>query len=305
MYSNGTIPRYKINVDPHNFPTDAFIDDIYYGSYTDADDERTILTNSIPFDLNETKHDLIYTKDDETDKIESIHISMKENYEMVAEYVYNNQSMKVLLFEGDRIFINPNSIFDINLSDFVDNKLKYGENYYYGFVTKSQTVDKVSSLIIEIKNIRNTSTNYSSIVNVCYDKSLNQIMGKNERECLEDQENTWETPCKYNYECPFFKSNSNYTNNFGGCDVQTGTCQMPRGINKQSFKRYSTDEENQPLCYNCSLSNTSESDCCDNFKSNNNLVSSDYMFTNDTQERIKHLFTLNDSNCSLLVNKYI
>ena len=70
------------------------------------------------------------------------------------------------------------------------------------------------------------------------------------------------------------------------------------------------DQDNQPLCYNCDPESIT---CCEDYKTNSLLVSPDYMFKNDQEQRIKHLFTLkNDdddttapSKCGLYINKYV
>ena len=44
----------------------------------------------------------------------------------------------------------------------------------------------------------------------------------------------WDKPCKKNEECPFFKKNTNYENNFGGC--KDGYCEFPVGTTRISPK---------------------------------------------------------------------
>ena len=64
---------------------------------------------------------------------------------------------------------------------------------------------------------------------------------------------------------------------------------MPRGVHKQTFKQSFTDKDNQPLCYNC---DAESENCCDDYKKNELLVSPDYMFKDDQEQRIKHLFAM-------------
>lgn len=310
-YNNNNISRYKINVDPKSHPYDAFIDDIYYGAYKNKDD-RTILTNSIPFDLNESLHQINFVYlDDEKKDISEIYISSKTEDVITASYTYNDESMTVNIFEGDRVFINPDTIFDVNMVNYIESKLRDGQNFYYGFVASRTDENNLKSIIIKLDDIRSEESVVQSLIGKCYDKNLNELHDKmDEVECVQaDSENTWEIPCKYNYECPFFQSNSNYDNQFGGCSLQ-GVCQMPRGITKQSFKRHANDEENQPLCYNCPT-DTDDKACCDSYKDNELLQSPDYMFKDDQGERVKKLFMFKEKEdspstdkCGLYINKY-
>ena len=299
MYNNTSISRYKINVNPEMFPNEAFIDDIYYGSYKD-DDNYTILTNSIPFELNTNDHEIYH---DDKNGGDVIYIIMKNQY-MFAKYSYNNETISVKLMEGDRVFINQNSIFDTTLSNYIDQKLINNRNFSHGFIRKKR-INDIETFVVEIDDIRLTSN--KQLIGGCFDTTLN-LIGNDSAICKipDSNQKSWEERCKYNYECPFFQSNSNYTNNFGGCQFD-GNCQMPKGITRQSFKKYLNDEKNHPVCYNCSLSNKTDEECCDNFKTNDDLNSPDYMFENDTNERIKHLFTLKESNKgnTILVNKYV
>jgi len=102
----------------------------------------------------------------------------------------------------------------------------------------------------------------------------------------------WDNPCKTNSDCPFYQANSNYSNEFGKCNVSTGKCEMPLGIQRIGYKKYS--RRHKPMCYNCSLDNSngilSSTQCCDIQKSdikNGRLGanSPDYMFEGDHSVR--------------------
>lgn len=304
-YNNFNISRYKINVDPERYPTESFIDDIYYGSYKD-EDNKTILTNSIPFDLNESLHTIEYQKVD--DVVIGAIISFNNEGPPAATYTYNGDSMTVHIFEGDRLYINPDSVYDINLSNFIESKLRDGKNFNYGYVTKL-IEGGVTRVVIRLDDIREAS-NFKKISGKCFNSNMDELVEiQDEVECIQDKDNIWEFGCKYNYECPYFQSNSNYLNHFGGCQMN-GFCQMPRGVHKQTFKQSFTDKDNQPLCYNCDAESES---CCDDFKKNELLVSPDYMFKDDQEQRIKHLFAMKSddddgeaskSKCGLYINKY-
>jgi hypothetical protein len=299
---NGTIPRYKINVDPVEYPSDAFINDIYYGAY--QNEEHTVLTNAIPFDLDSTKHNIIQTGTTYT-------IHPVEDSILTATYTTPDSiSLSVEIYEGDRIYINANTIFDSELEQFLSNKLQLDDaNYYHGYVSMDA---ETSKLFIELNDIRKPhfieSNGQSQFVKDiqevgnCFNAKMEIIMDgpKTKEECEKNPENTWDVPCRYNYECPFYGKNKNYKNFFGGC-LSSGFCEMPSGIHMQSYKTYKQSPDNKPICYNCN--SLEDTDCCNT--QNSNLNSPDYMFEYDTVNRIQELYTFKDKNCNLMINKYI
>ena len=88
----------------------------------------------------------------------------------------------------------------------------------------------------------------------------------------------WDNPCKIDEECPYYKSNKNYENEFGGCG-ENGKCMMPVGVTTIGYKQVANGSE--PLCYNCSEEMTKKGNhkCC-NLQKN-----PDYMYPNDTNLR--------------------
>lgn len=308
--NNLTIPRYKINVDPTEYPSEAFINDIYYGAYLDQEGAFTILTNSVPFDLNASIHKIepeyigrsnlvsykIMWKDEETD-------------ELLASYQSpNGDEVSVQLHEGDRVFVNHETIFDADLEKFLIDKLGMEEkNYYHGFV---ETDPKTSQLYISLKDVRKEhvldTTSYSSDIRTigsCFDENWELMSDgpKNKEECEANPNHTWDVPCRYNSECPYFGSNTNYNNFFGGC-LSSGFCEMPVGVKLQSYTKFKDSSDNKPVCYNCDSAN-GDADCCD--AQSSNLQSPDYMFPNDTSARIREMYAFKDKDCTLMVNKYI
>lgn len=87
----------------------------------------------------------------------------------------------------------------------------------------------------------------------------------------------WDRPCLSDKECPFYKSNKNYDNYYGGC--VKGTCEMPLGISNVGFHFYSNLEK--AICHNCK---SNSKHCCKEQTNNKiypNLKSPDYAFKND------------------------
>ena len=83
----------------------------------------------------------------------------------------------------------------------------------------------------------------------------------------------WDKKCVTNDECPYYKSNSNYINNRGGC-INGGFCEFPVGVKRLGFTKYTDTNLNKPLCYNCI--------------DNEIPKKPDYVFENDFNDRVKY-----------------
>lgn len=95
----------------------------------------------------------------------------------------------------------------------------------------------------------------------------------------------WDKPCLEDTECPFYKKNQNYPNEFGRCI--SGFCEMPKGVKRIGFRKY--DPNDKPLCYGCSKEEYDKGTCC---IKKNLMASPDYVFENDKYERIKYAHEL-------------
>jgi hypothetical protein len=91
---------------------------------------------------------------------------------------------------------------------------------------------------------------------------------------------TWDKPCKADWDCPFFRANKNYPNNFGGCNM--GYCEMPVGIKRRGFTQY--DKESSPRCHGCSP-DVDPKECC--ARQLLQGTAPDYAFSGDRFERRK------------------
>ncbi len=104
----------------------------------------------------------------------------------------------------------------------------------------------------------------------------------------------YDTPCKKNTDCPFYKANANYNNDFGKCS-DDGYCELPINMERVGYRYFKNDINKKPLCYNCNTNKTeifSSMDTCCNDQYNNSpgekynfLKSPDYAFEGDFQER--------------------
>ena len=119
-----------------------------------------------------------------------------------------------------------------------------------------------------------------------------------------NQNGVWDAPCQVNSDCPFYKANKNYPNQFGKCDKPTGKCEMPMGIISLGYTKYGKME---PNCYNCGA-NLPDSKCCgaqaDSIKQGlATFTSPDYVFKGD--ESYRKQFTDDLKAVGLLVNPSI
>jgi len=109
----------------------------------------------------------------------------------------------------------------------------------------------------------------------------------------------WDKPCTRNEDCPFYGANTNSVTSasLGGCQTDTGKCNMPEGVVHVGYSHYS--KASQPRCYRCDLvkkgkelPELEEQDaCCDEQKRSierdeiGELSSPDYKFANDGRDR--------------------
>jgi hypothetical protein len=115
------------------------------------------------------------------------------------------------------------------------------------------------------------------------------------------QVGVYDTPCKKDTDCPFFKANDNYENNFGKCQ-EDGYCELPINMERIGYRYFRNDSNKKPLCYNCKsdsfqLYSTMDT-CCDeqyNTEKYGFLKSPDYAFDNDYRDRQNYF---NQKYCS-------
>lgn len=91
----------------------------------------------------------------------------------------------------------------------------------------------------------------------------------------------WDTPCDKDLDCPYFKANKNYPNKFGGCNRETGFCQLPEGLSSLSFRK----GLGKPQCYSCKKGkhgSGSAGNCC------NEQKDPDYRYKGDSKMRSKY-----------------
>jgi hypothetical protein len=98
---------------------------------------------------------------------------------------------------------------------------------------------------------------------------------------------TWDTPVTNNFDCPYFESNKNYRNEFGG--TKNGYCDNPSGLQSLGYRYTNKDQKKStPLCYNCKtdlIGQGSLGRCCEAQKLDPRFASPDYKFNGDYLDR--------------------
>lgn len=315
--NNRAIDRYKINVNPDKYPIHAFIDDIYYSTdmfqHTDGK-TYSVLTNSIPFAYDTDTHEIVsVVKNNEV----SYFIKSIANLDITANFTTTNgESKTVVLQEGDRVFLKNDSIADSRLSSFLANKLQIeGKNFYHGTVTVGKSIVQdnkpYNKTVIKLFNIRKNENIQGACFDSKWEATSDKMVSITTKEECESKNMTWDVPCKYNHECPFYRKNKNYHNFRGGC-LSSGFCEMPVGVKLRSFRKFEENsKDSYPVCYNCG-SDVQDPHCCDeqeklSKKENTQFKSADYLFYNDSGDRKEMMFQdgLECNKNSLKINKYI
>jgi hypothetical protein len=125
--------------------------------------------------------------------------------------------------------------------------------------------------------------------------SIQALDAKNKFDCL-NVGGVYDTPVREDQECPFFMSNTNYPNTFGGKNGYS--CNVPLGVSLVGYRNPSADPKSAPLCYNCKTNLVGQGTlgkCCDlqlDRQEYPNLDTPDYAFAGDsiTRNTYKSLF---------------
>jgi hypothetical protein len=107
----------------------------------------------------------------------------------------------------------------------------------------------------------------------------------------------WDTKCMTDTDCPFFgaKGNINYTNNRGGCNKDSGICELPLNMVNIGYTLYRKGDLYRPLCHNCKEKEgcigKECSQCCED-----QGLKPDYAFKSDKPDREKQEEILEKAN---------
>ena len=274
-------------------------------------------SNSINYTININKVELIgipipktieFHSNQKTDYKPSEDNDTKTNSDSdsdaIMDYYYKDQ-------------VSENSTIDVAQSSETSSRFN-NPNLKYIDITETHDMDStmfdVSSLSSKMENrIMNVAKDQQFNNNKCYglvngvSKELPEyktpIFCKSFHPDI-NQNGIWDSPCQVNSDCPFYKANKNYSNEFGKCDKQSGQCEMPMGVIPIGFTKFGKIE---PNCYNCGA-NSLDSKCCEEQSKliESGLVnynSPDYVFVGD--ETYRKQFENDLKSVGLLVNPSI
>lgn len=127
----------------------------------------------------------------------------------------------------------------------------------------------------------------------CYNTT--NLLANTKEECI-DSGGIWDYVPDNSYECPYYRANENYPNDFGG--LSGDKCQLPRNMQIIGNRNFSIDPKYRPLCYNCKsklIKQGSLGFCCDDQndkKKYPRLITPDYAFIGDNKLRKKYAGSL-------------
>lgn len=128
-----------------------------------------------------------------------------------------------------------------------------------------------------------------------YTKGIKDVGLANDQLLCKTSNGIWEQKCQQDDDCPYYQSNKNYTNTFGGCNKSTGYCQLPKGIKHLTYRQADKSTIKDALCYNCKLKGSSLAvlgKCC------TNQSQPDFQFDMDIDQRRLHQQQLSSKGLS-------
>jgi len=249
--------------------------------------------------------DVKYINKDKNKPLYVIQMNLFQEYNYYINsfaYIGYVEKNKPVIFETEFIGVNQNSEF---LNTPAYDKSKPDDFFilnknFNDFQPRLKDINKVIDIVDNKKKLNALESNYA-----CFNTDVESpqvILNYDTKSICESPIDYWgrpkpvgiyDKPCEKNEECPFYKSNKNYKNKFGGCI--SGKCQLPENMKNIGYHYYSNNTNYKPLCYNCNkvkkfdpIASTLD-ECCDqqfNKKKFIHLKSPDYAFKEDTVPRI-------------------
>jgi hypothetical protein len=282
-------------------------------------DQQLILYGLIKFEIYKYKIVNIYYKNTDPNQpmyvIEMLLFREQDLYGNSFSYLgyIDPDNNKPVITNVNYIGINSSDSF--LLSDFYNDQEITQEIINTNFSNQVVIEKDPDAIVTEVKKYEDSFKlkNQYACFNLNYTgesvKSENNILAYYSRESCESPFDpygrpklfgVYDTPCKSNEECPFYRKNKNYDNDFGKC-MENGFCELPSNMKHIGYHYFSMDRENQPLCYNCytnTLKTTTLLDSCCNEQQDKDkypfLESADYAFNDDNQHRVNYFY---QSNC--------
>ena len=272
-------------------------------------ENQLILFGLIPFQI--FKYRIIninYLNNDESKPVYIIEISIfreTDLYLNTFSYVGFIENKEPII--SNVKYIGRNSTDQVLLADFYNpNELKQeiiNKNFSNSFTIEKDpdTIVKQTKEYLESYKLKNQYACF----NLNYDplKKNEYILPYYSRESCESSYDfygksksigVYDTPCKKDTDCPFFKINKNYENTHGKC-MEDGYCELPSNMKKIGYRYYSDSAGDLPLCYNCKTDkfviSTELDSCCEDQYNREKypfLKTPDYAFDNDNLDRINY-----------------
>lgn len=170
-------------------------------------------------------------------------------------------------------------------------------NKKWSYYNDNNDIYKINNLddIMNKSNIIETMDNNDKELYSCYGSE-----GTNKYDCEKEIDDLgqikkpgkWDKLCVSDKECPFYKSNKNYKNNFGGC--VDGYCELPLNMESISPHYYKIDPYKQPYCHNYRNNGYASCYLQNNKKLYPNFITPDYAFKDDIN--IRNIYMNNNYN---------
>jgi hypothetical protein len=210
------------------------------------------------------------------------------NLKQISNYIIKNIKEKSSNVKFTFLSEDPNDFYEIkNTLHLMDPFITTGKELQITDAMKDDFNKKLEEIDKKIQLYSNGK---------CFDENNNIIFeGPNNldniNKCQSIITQKWDTPPLNEMECPFYKSNKNYPNDFG--TLNNNLCEMPSNMKRIGYRFYSSDLNNLPLCHNCKTDIISgdKGTCCDKQLDKiqyPNLISPDYAFDNDLLLRNKY-----------------
>ncbi len=283
-------------------------------------DEQLIKYGIILFDIFKYKIVFIQYMDDIP--VYTVMITLYRESDLYMNsfsYIGYIKDNKIILTNIEFVGINSTDNFLLS-SAYNKNEIKQ-EIINNNFTNKSE-IEKDPSAIVKLTkdHLENYKIkNQYACFNLNYDPVLKNdyILPYYSRESCESsvdpygrpkQYGVYDKPCQKDEECPFYKINKNYENEYGKCN--NGKCELPLNMEPVGYHYYKTDKKKLPLCYNCETNDyqidTLLDSCCEKQYTDNKysfLNTPDYAFENDITKR-KNYFESKYCKVNINTNKY-
>lgn len=279
VYNTTTVYVHNIPFEQENVKLN---DEFEYDPEDENNTSRQIYL--IQFDIKKNFHYLLTLKKSHAPDVLSLYIKFAIDEKKSAE---SSTTIPVILLSRIK------EIYDA----YVDKYYAFNDVDYIQYIDKPEqrlnfTEEQITEIVKEQHNVAEQSAK-TQCKRITSENDLDEgtvIDVTNKIDCLIEG-GVWDAPCVTNSDCPFYKANKNYPNEFGGCDPETGNCQIPSGLTKVGYRMFAKPEDMR--LYNCTHGKCGEktSGTCINDQiektKRGEMKSPDYIFLGDTPVRKK------------------